>query len=259
MRTHLPYRCTYVGIIGRALVATVTMRPPAGVSISLLTMIRRGLLPFALAHGHRAVRRLFTLKNTYDALESRLARGQQHWLVHMMAVDPSRQGKGLGTHLLNRVLDTAVAPRATGSAPPAVLTTHKQRNVIFYQRAGFVVDRVEDVSLMGDAPRSSADATGRRRGFHLALSFSPCGRFVTALNLLNGFAHGAGLRGNTCTARLAPALFPGDHAYFIRPRRRCVKVKHAEDASTHRDEHPLAAHRVERAKGTWPFAGSRPR
>jgi GNAT superfamily N-acetyltransferase len=154
LRTHLPYRCTYVGVIGPAVVATVTMRPPDGVSISLLTMIRRGLLPFALAHGHRAVQRLLTLKDTYDAIETRLAHGQRHWLVHMMAVDPSRHGKGLGSRLLGRVLDTTVGPRAGDSATPAVLTTHKERNVVFYQRAGFVVDRVEDVSLMGDVSYS---------------------------------------------------------------------------------------------------------
>ncbi len=154
LRTHLPYRCTYVGLIGPAVVATVTMRPPGGVSISVWTMIRRGLLPFALAHGHRAVQRLLTLKDTYDAIETRLARGERHWLVHMMAVDPSRQGKGLGSHLLNRVLDTAVGTRAADGAPPVVLTTHKQRNVLFYQRAGFAVERLEDVSLMGDAPYS---------------------------------------------------------------------------------------------------------
>jgi GNAT superfamily N-acetyltransferase len=161
LRTHLPYRCTYVGVMGPAVVATVTMRPPGGVPISVWTMIRRGLFPFALAHGHRAVQRMLTLKSTYDAIEARLARGEPHWLVHMMAVDPSRQGKGLGSHLLDRVLETTVGTRAADGAPPAVLTTHKQRNVVFYQRAGFAVDGVEDVSLRGD-PSYSAWSMRRR-------------------------------------------------------------------------------------------------
>ncbi len=155
LRTHLPYRCTYVGVMGPTVVATVTMRPPGGVSISVLTMIRRGLLPFALAHGHRAVRRLLTLKDTYDAIEARLARGERHWLVHMMAVDPCHHGRGLGSHLLSRVLETTMGTATTGAAAPVLLTTHKQRNVVFYQRAGFAVDRVDDVSLMGDAPYSA--------------------------------------------------------------------------------------------------------
>jgi hypothetical protein len=47
LRTHLPYRCTYVGVVGPTVVATITMRPPEGISISLRTMLRRGLLPYA--------------------------------------------------------------------------------------------------------------------------------------------------------------------------------------------------------------------
>jgi len=152
LRTHLPYRCTYVGVVGRAVVATVTMRPPGGVRISMRTMIRRGLLPFAFAHGLGAVRRLFTLKDTYDAIESRLARGERHWLVHMMAVESGRQGRGLGSHLLKFVLDATVDARTTGEKPLAVLSTHKERNVVFYERAGFEVDGVQSMSLMGEAP-----------------------------------------------------------------------------------------------------------
>jgi GNAT superfamily N-acetyltransferase len=154
LRTHLPYRCTYVGVVGSTVVATVTMRPPDGVSMSLLTMIRRGLLPFAYSHGLQAVRRLLILKGAYDAIEARLARGERHWLVHMMAVDPARHGKGLGSQLLRFILEAAVDARATDGMPPAVLTTHKKRNVVFYERAGFEVDDVRDVSLMGEAPYS---------------------------------------------------------------------------------------------------------
>ncbi len=152
--THLPYRCTYVGVVGPAVVATVTMRPPGGVSITVLTMIRRGLLPFAYAHGMRAIRRLLILKDTYDAIEARLARGERHWLVHMMAVDPACQGRGVGSHLLQFVLDATVDAGTVGAQPPALLTTHKERNVVFYERAGFEVDDVEDVSLMGNASYS---------------------------------------------------------------------------------------------------------
>lgn len=154
LRTHLPYRCTYVGVVGPTVVATVTMRPPDGVSISVATMIRRGLLPFAYAHGLRAVRRLLILKGAYDAIETRLARGQRHWLVHMMAVAPACHGRGLGSQLLDFILDGTVDAPTTEGMPPAVLTTHKRRNVVFYERAGFAVDDVRDVSLMGEAPYS---------------------------------------------------------------------------------------------------------
>jgi GNAT superfamily N-acetyltransferase len=152
LRTHLPYRCTHVAVIGREVVATVTMRPPDGVSISMITMIRRGLLPFAIAHGRRAVRRLLTVKEKYDAIEARLAGGERHWFVHMMAVDPTRQGKGVGSRLLARILETTVDARTTRGYPPAILTTHKERNVHFYRRAGFDVVGIEEVSMLGEAP-----------------------------------------------------------------------------------------------------------
>src|SRR5262245_57533673 len=50
MRTYLPHRCTYVGLDAGVASATVTVRPPGGIAISTLTMIRRGLLPFAATH-----------------------------------------------------------------------------------------------------------------------------------------------------------------------------------------------------------------
>jgi GNAT superfamily N-acetyltransferase len=150
--THLPYRCTHVAVVGPEIVATLTMRPPDGFSISMLTMVRRGLLPFAFAHGRRAVQRLLALKAKYEAIEARIARGERHWFVHMMAVDPARQGRGLGSRLLERILETTVDARTTRGASPAVLTTHNKRNVVFYERAGFEVEGVEDVSMMGDEP-----------------------------------------------------------------------------------------------------------
>jgi GNAT superfamily N-acetyltransferase len=149
LRTHLPFACTHVLVEGSEVVGTVTMRPPGGIHISTLTMIRRGLLPFALAHGRSAVRRLFALKEAYDRLESDLARGGSHWHVHMMAVDPSRQGRGLGTGLLRSVLETT---RDSPAAHPIVLTTHQQRNVVFYARAGFTVVDERELTLPGAAP-----------------------------------------------------------------------------------------------------------
>jgi GNAT superfamily N-acetyltransferase len=117
-------------------------------------MIRRGLLPFALTHGRKAVQRLLAVKEKYDAIEARVARGERHWFVHMMAVDPARQGKGLGSRLLDRILEITVDARAARGTPPAVLTTNKKHNVVFYERAGFELDGVEDVSLLGEAPYS---------------------------------------------------------------------------------------------------------
>lgn len=135
LRTHLPHRCTYALLDAQQRpFATVTIRPPGGIHISTLTMLRRGLLPFAVAHGRAAVRRLFWLKHTYDALEAEAAAHGPHFYVHMMGVAPDQQGRGHGARLLAQILDRT---RATTSTVPTVLTTHLPINLEFYRRAGF--------------------------------------------------------------------------------------------------------------------------
>ena len=151
LRTYVPHRCTYLALDDNVACGTVTVRPPGGIHISTLTMIRRGLLPFAREHGVGAVRRLFALKDVYDGIEARLSQGQPHWYVHMMAVDPSKQGHGMGSALLASAL--AATADARGTAPlPVLLTTHNERNVAFYCRTGFEVIHEQDVSLDGAAP-----------------------------------------------------------------------------------------------------------
>jgi GNAT superfamily N-acetyltransferase len=149
LRTHLPHRCSYASLASGRTAATVTLRPPGGIPISALTMLRRGLLPFAFRHGRSAVQRLFWLKNTYDALEKDAANGRPHWHVHMMAVDASLQGRGLGSQLLTEVLERTVDAQAFS---PCVLTTHLPQNVVFYQRAGFEVRAERQLQPPDGAP-----------------------------------------------------------------------------------------------------------
>jgi len=108
LRTHLPHACTQIAV-GDAgeLRATMTLRPPQGIPISLATMLRRGLLPFALSQGVAAVKRLLWLKETYDELELRASENKPHWYVHMMAVRRDLQGRGVGSALLRGVLAAA--------------------------------------------------------------------------------------------------------------------------------------------------------
>jgi len=135
LELHLSHRCAYVALGESGEVAgTVTLRPVGGISIRLSTMIRRGLLPFALRHGAGAVKRLLWLKDTYDAFEAEIAGHAPHWYVHMMGVKPALQGTGVGSALLGRVL---ALTGALTSGHPMVLTTHLPQNVRFYERAGF--------------------------------------------------------------------------------------------------------------------------
>ncbi len=148
LQTHLPYRCTFVLTERDEVVATVTVRPPGGIPISLLTMLRRGLVPFAVRNGPRAVKRLLHLKRVYDELEAKIVRGQSHHHVHMMAVVPRKQGCGIGTRLLENAL--AASTSSEDAVRPIVLTTHRERNVVFYQRSGFAIKDRRDLALGGE-------------------------------------------------------------------------------------------------------------
>jgi GNAT superfamily N-acetyltransferase len=136
LRTHLPYRCTYVWLPEPDnVVATVTLRPPGGVPVSLWTMIRRGLVPFAVGNGWGAVRRLFYLIEHTERIDKEASGGRVHWHVHMMAVRPDRQGAGVGTRLLREVFAAEGGPN--GSQHPISLQTEREQNLRFYQRLGF--------------------------------------------------------------------------------------------------------------------------
>ena len=57
-----------------------------------------------------------------------------HWYLALLGVDPSRQGLGLGSHLLETGLRTVDADHL-----PAYLETPNPHAVPFYERYGFVV------------------------------------------------------------------------------------------------------------------------
>jgi GNAT superfamily N-acetyltransferase len=136
-RIHLPYRCIHAARgEGGELRGTVTLRPRAGLHISLWTMARRGLLPFALRNGASAVKRLLWLKDVSEQLEADAAQGVPHFYVHMMAVPPALQGHGVGTRLVTRVLEQALKAHP---GTRTVLSTHRPQNVVFYRRIGFEV------------------------------------------------------------------------------------------------------------------------
>ena len=140
LTTHLPYRCTFVWAPAPDEVfATVTLRPPSGVPVSIWTMIRRGLLPFAMRNGGGAVRRLFYLIEQTERIDKEASSGRAHWHVHMMAVRPDRQGSGIGTRLLSDVFAADGGPSA--SQHPISLTTERPENLRFYSRLGFELQR----------------------------------------------------------------------------------------------------------------------
>jgi ribosomal protein S18 acetylase RimI-like enzyme len=64
-----------------------------------------------------------------------LARPREaHWYLATLGTDPDRQGQGVGSALLRKVLE-----RADLEGLPAYLESSKERNLAFYGRHGFEV------------------------------------------------------------------------------------------------------------------------
>jgi RimJ/RimL family protein N-acetyltransferase len=97
---------------------------------------------------------LFPLKCRWQRLEEWLAcfraieqyhhqdmAGRPHWYLALMVVRPNSQGQGIGSALLQPVLD-----RASREGLPCYLVTFTDRAVRFYQKNGFEVLRNQKFS-----------------------------------------------------------------------------------------------------------------
>jgi GNAT superfamily N-acetyltransferase len=162
---------------GSRVVAAVGLVAPSR-RPSLLTVLRHGMAAWPCAHGLPSMLRALkldarlnesaVLPSVAAAAAAKSSPSARHeaepWEVVMMAVDPSLQGKGVGSALLARLLALADGGGAGGdgddgcgaeaSAPlkhgvPMTLSTQEARNVPFYEKAGFVVERTEVVRLGG--------------------------------------------------------------------------------------------------------------
>jgi GNAT superfamily N-acetyltransferase len=89
-------------------------------------------------------RRLRVVGDTVASLEQRRHRhvGAPHYYLSAIGVDPARQGEGIGTALMQPVLD-----RCDRDGVPAYLESAVARNVLLYERLGF--DVVEEMDLPG--------------------------------------------------------------------------------------------------------------
>lgn len=68
-----------------------------------------------------------------------------HWYLAIMVVHPASQGKGLGSQLLQPILQ-----RASDEGLPCYVSTFTEQAVRFYQKNGFEIVRKE--KLVSDAP-----------------------------------------------------------------------------------------------------------
>ena len=102
--------------------------PPGGHAPSFRRMVRSGLIvaPFRLGPG--AVQRLSAFAAASREVRDRAVQGP-FWYVGGIGVDPERQGRGIGTALMEELVARA--------GRPLCLETANERNVAWYERLGF--------------------------------------------------------------------------------------------------------------------------
>ena len=136
-RLCLPHDETYTteGVAGGAL-----WLPPGKWPLGLLDNLR--LLPYFAAFWGRNVARGLRFSSQLDSKHPH----DPHYFLYFLGVDPTRQGEGIGTSLMQPVLE-----RCDRERMPAYLETSAPRNLVLYARNGFEV--VEEVHLAaGGAP-----------------------------------------------------------------------------------------------------------
>eukprot|EP00435_Cladocopium_sp_Y103_P011346 s1042_g2.t4 len=116
--------------------------PPDTPDVSFWQMLQAGILKLPLIFGPSALRRLLQAK----AVEEGEINVDGAYKLERMVVEPSAQGKGIGTRALQLALTESDA-----SGHPVLLTTNEERNVTFYQRLGFEVIREANRELGGDS------------------------------------------------------------------------------------------------------------
>lgn len=124
---------------------------PGNSDMSLLRMLRVGMILAPLRLGLGAFSRFLNAGNYFEALHKRSV-PPQHWYLLFLGVDPPRQDRGVGSALLRPML-----ARIDEQGMPCYLETSKANNVPFWQRHGF------EVVAEGDVPAGGPHVWGMRR------------------------------------------------------------------------------------------------
>lgn len=107
--------------------------PPNATTFTLGRMARAGMLAAPLRLDWRVLARLATTESAATQLHRRHA-SMPHWYLAQIGVEPSHQGRGIGSMLLRSML-----ARIDREGSWCYLETTKQANLRFYEQHGFRV------------------------------------------------------------------------------------------------------------------------
>jgi GNAT superfamily N-acetyltransferase len=118
--------------------------PPSAARVSPEHEREFGFDELPAMFGQEAFSRYQPVRNCLSAIHEREMK-EPHWYLPILGVEPSRQGVGIGSALLQPIIGRAAAERL-----PCYLDTLQPRNVAFYHKHGFkvLVEGVEWVSRL---------------------------------------------------------------------------------------------------------------
>ena len=106
--------------------------PPGHTKISLWEYVQNGFLLTPLLLGLQNYKRSMDCEDFVGRTQTRLMQDRPHYYLWGLAVDPARKSKGIGTALMQPVLEKADADKM-----PIYLETHDERTVGDSQRYSF--------------------------------------------------------------------------------------------------------------------------
>jgi ribosomal protein S18 acetylase RimI-like enzyme len=107
--------------------------PPDQTKLTLLRIFRTGLHGIVFRFGIISYSRFSDNMSYTDEIHERFAT-DPHWYLWAIGVSPSFQGKGIGSKLMQPVLNIA-----DNNHLPCYLETHNEHNIRFYENHGFKV------------------------------------------------------------------------------------------------------------------------
>jgi len=113
--------------------------PPGQTHCSTWRYILSGFLPVPFLLGFKQYGLNTRCDNILIKVHDELM-PRPHWYLWAIAVDPDRQGMGVGTKLMQYGLENADAQNL-----PCYLETHDEKDVLFYMKRGFDVVRIQQI------------------------------------------------------------------------------------------------------------------
>jgi len=118
-------------------------QPPFFHGISFWNMMKVGMLNMPLKMGLKATFRFMGVVDAIERKHQETISNTPHWSLYHVGVLPEQQGQGIGTCLLQPIMEAA-----DKEGVPCYLDTPSERSLRFFERLGFrVVFRVEERGL----------------------------------------------------------------------------------------------------------------